>query len=54
MKWELTTKSLRKGQEDSLGSAEGQVEGPQLAQGHLYMVEQDGRRGSLRGRWVNR
>ena len=47
MKWELTTKSLRKGQEDSLGSAEGHLEGPQPAQGHLYMVEQDGEGGSL-------
>lgn len=28
LKWELTTKGLRRGQEDSLGSAEGHMERP--------------------------
>lgn len=49
LKWKLTTKRLRKGQEDSPGSAKGHMEGPQLAQRHLYVLEQGGGRGNLGG-----
>lgn len=45
LKWELTTKGLRRGQEDPLGSAEGHAAGPER---HVNTLKPGGGKGNWR------